>query len=310
MEKDFKVLSIDGGGIRGVFPAECLRLMEKTYQIDLYETFDMLAGTSTGAIIAAAIAAKKSASDIVQLYIDHGSPIFSKKRISLLNVIFRSQYEKTYLRDLLNEFFKNEKLGDITKPLILPATNIGTGIVHIFKSKYSSDFSRDLEVSLAEAVLTSCSAPMYFDPTCVSNFLLADGGLWANNPALIAMIDSIKHCNCPKEKLFILSLGTGIRKNAYGVDKKKKLWGFLTGWKRREFIELLLSLQSQSAQNYLKNLVEKDQLLRIDYVQQDVISLDDCTKIDTLLAYAGEEFSKNSKRIRKEFDLLEDRSVY
>ena len=298
----FNILSVDGGGIRGVFPAQILSLLEKKMKIKLENQFDMLAGTSTGAIIVAAIASRVPMSDVVELYVKNGKEIFKKKAPGFLSfdILWRSKYRKNYLHDLLNEFFKNKRLGEIHKPLILPATNIGNGTVHVFKSNYLPNYVRDGDVLLAEAVLASCSAPTFFDPTHVGNFLLADGGLWANNPGLLAVIDSINRCGKNNSDLFLLSLGTGERKNMYGVNANRK-WGFLTGWRKSEFIELILSLQSQSAQNYLENIIKKDQVIRMNYIQQTEVKLDDTSSINDLLSYADDVFAQKSALLKDKF---------
>jgi len=83
MGKPFRILSIDGGGIRGIYPAHVLRCLEERLQIDLFDTFDMIAGTSTGSIIAAGVATGVPAADIVAMYKEHGAEICRKKRFFL-----------------------------------------------------------------------------------------------------------------------------------------------------------------------------------------------------------------------------------
>lgn len=194
--KSFKILSIDGGGIRGVYPAHILRCIEERLQVNVVDTFDMIAGTSTGSIIAAGVATGVPAADIVAMYKEHGAGIFCNKRFVLpvkgVQPMFDSIYHARYLENVLTEVFQDKRLGDIEKPLLLPSTDIGNGCVHVLKSGYSKDFTRDNKVLVKDAVLASCSAPTYFDPRRLNEYLLADGGLWANNPALAAVIDAQK----------------------------------------------------------------------------------------------------------------------
>jgi patatin-like phospholipase/acyl hydrolase len=297
--KTFNILAIDGGGIRGVFPAHILQCIEERLNVNLLETFDMIAGTSTGSIIAAGVACEIAPSNIVDLYREKGEKIFVKKNPfvpSKPSSIFYSIYESVGLEEALKDVLGEIKLGDIDKPLILPSTDIGNGSVHVFKSNYSKEFTRDRNVLLREAVAASCSAPIYFDPSKIDSYLLADGGVWANNPSLAAVIDAKRRLGVNMEEIKILSLGTGHSKTAYGVDTNKN-WGFLNGWGGKEFISFLLSLQAQSTNNYLQLLLNQDQLLRIDFESDKPLPLDDLTKIDDLISRADKEFTHRSKEI-------------
>lgn len=300
MKKPFRILSIDGGGIRGIYPAHILKCIEDRLGVCLYDSFDMFAGTSTGSIIAAAIASKIPTGDIVNLYQEHGKRIFSKKcRIPFIPPVFDSIYDSSYLNSLLTSTFGTRQLGDITKPLILPSTNAADGIVHVLKSAYSVDFTRDHSVQIKDAVLASCSAPIYFPPHELKPYLLSDGGLWANNPSLVAVIDAQRRLGVNQADIKVLSIGTGHSKTAYGI--KKRRWGFVNGWRHKEFISFLLSLQSQSAHNYLSLLLRKDQLLRLDFESDRPLSLDDCSKMDDWISKADVAFTYSSVEIREFF---------
>ena len=304
-QRTFKILSIDGGGIRGIFPAHILYCISNRLGIRINEKFDMIAGTSTGSIVAAAIACEIDPSRIVELYREHGADIFSKKK-SLLpkNAVSAmwSLYDKNYLRMVLRDTFGDRKLGDINKPLLIPATDIGYGGVHVFKSNYSQNFTRDHHVLVSDAVLASCSAPIYFDPEKVNEYLLADGGLWANNPSLAAVIDAQKRLGIDLSDIRILSLGTGHAKTSYGVNVNRK-WGLLRGWKGPEFISFLMSLQAQSTYNYLQLMLDNDQLLRLDFESDLPLPLDDYTTIDDLISRADRVITHQTHEIRNFFNI-------
>ena len=305
MGNPFKILSIDGGGIRGIYPAHILRCIEERLQINLYESFDMIAGTSTGSIIAAGISTGVPASDIVDMYKEHGAGIFEKKAFlwlgrklkNKLQPMFDSIYDAQYLQSVLAGIFQNKRLGDIEKPLLLPATDIGNGCVHVLKSGYSKEFTRDNNVLVSDAVLASCSAPTYFEPHKLDHYLLADGGLWANNPALAAVIDAQRRLGVNQEDIQILTIGTGHSKTMYGTDTSRK-WGLINGWKHKEFISFILSLQSQSAMNYLNLQLRPDQIKRIDFESDLPLPLDDVSKIDDLITRADHDFTHDSEAIR------------
>ena len=114
------------------------------------------------------------------------------------------------LKALLEATFGKVTLGQIKTPLILPSVDIGNGCVHVFKSKYDNHFLRDPGVRVSDAVLASCAAPTYFDPVVIAGkYRLADGGLWANNPSLVAAIEAHYRLQVPLQRVKVLSIGTG-----------------------------------------------------------------------------------------------------
>ncbi|MBU1057601.1 MAG: patatin-like phospholipase family protein [Proteobacteria bacterium] len=301
MGKTFKILSIDGGGIRGIYPAHILRCIEERLQVDLYESFDMIAGTSTGSIIAAGIATGVPAAHIVEMYSEHGAGIFEKKKKfvpSKIQPMLSSVYNSHCLKTVLEGVFQEKRLGEIEKPLLIPSTDIGNGCVHVLKSGYSKEFTRDNNVLVKDAVLASCSAPTYFDPHKLDHYLLADGGLWANNPALTAVIDAQKRLGVNQDDIQILTIGTGHSKTMYGTDMSRS-WGLATGWKQKEFINFILSLQSQSAMNYLRLQLRLEQIKRIDFETDLPLPMDDVSTIDDLLTKADHDFTHHSEAIRE-----------
>ncbi len=295
-----KILSIDGGGIRGIYPAYILQCIEERLGINLLDTFDLIAGTSTGSIIAAGVATGLPASKIVEMYKKHGAKIFQKKRPCLPNTLSQifldSIYDSKNLDNALTDVFKDTRMSDIKKPLILPCTDISNGGVHVIKSIYSEEFTRDNKVLLKDAVLASCSAPTYFNPHKLGENLLSDGSLWANNPALAAVIDAKRRLKVKFEDIQVLSIGTGSSKIEYGTNPFRK-WGFMNGWKLGKFIDLVLSLQSQSAMNYLGLMLQPEQIKRIDLDSDIPLSLDDVSQICPLISKADKKFTHESAKI-------------
>jgi patatin-like phospholipase/acyl hydrolase len=261
----------------------------------------MIAGTSTGSIVAAAVATKIDPNKVVALYREHGPSIFSRKK-SFLPAKYQPGFESIYknenLKTVLHEIFGDIRLGEIPKPLLIPATDVGNGGVHVFKSAYQEDYHRDGKVPLHQAILASCSAPTYFNPTKVDEYLLADGGLWANNPSLAVVIDAQRRLGIELPDIRILSLGTGHAKTCYGV-KGDRDWGLLNGWKGTEFISFLMSLQAQTTNNYLQLMLGSDQILRLDFESNCPLPLDDCAALDDLISNADRVFTHNSSKIRE-----------
>jgi patatin-like phospholipase/acyl hydrolase len=302
MSTNFKILSIDGGGFRGVYAAHLLQRIETEFSVNWRRDFNLIAGTSTGAIIAACLALGRPAKEVLELYEKHGRDIFQKRIIPRLG-LFGSKYDNNGLREVLNSLFGSAKLGDISIPLIIPATDIANGCVHVFKSTYHNEFFRDKDVLISEAVLASCSAPTYFPPILLSGnkYLLADGGLWANSPSLVAAIDAKKRLNVNMQDLLILSIGTGKSNQFYPIknfcQRRPWGWGFATRWGRGKFIEMLLNLQSETANNMLGLLLNHDQILRLNFESDQKHPLDSPEEFGDLVTKADRKFTHESAQI-------------
>jgi patatin-like phospholipase/acyl hydrolase len=296
----FKILSIDGGGFRGIFAAHILKRIEEEFSFNWLKGFDLIAGTSTGSIIAAGLVVGMTANDIFSLYEKHGGRIFHKSFYKL--GLFSSQYNNVYLKRLLKDVFGDRKLGDYSYPLIVPSTDIGAGKVHVFKSGYDTGFVRDKKVYVRDAVLASCSAPTFFNPHTVDSYLLSDGGLWANNPSLVAVIDAQKRLGINSKDIKVFSLGTGVG-NVFYSQKNKCLsklfgWGFLTRWERERLIEMILNLQSETANNMIGLLLATDQIMRINFESDRKLPIDDIEMQKDLQSRADRYFTHNSEKIK------------
>lgn len=298
--KTFYILSIDGGGIRGLFPAALLKHIETDLKMPLRERFDMFAGTSTGSIIASSLACGVGVDKIVGLYRNDGPTIFSRQRFwgpRVFEPAIRSRYHQRRLRETLTLLLGDVTLGSIEAPLVLPATDIGKGEAYLFRSGYAREKNADLQVPLVEAIVASCSAPTYFDPTRIGNTLLADGGLWANSPSLAAVIEAQQTLDVALEDIRVLSLGTGHSQTGYGLMEQKR-WGFINGWRGSEFVDFLMFLQARSTHNYLEMLLDKKQFFRLTFESETPLHLDDCSIMEDLEAKAREVFQENGEKIR------------
>ena len=175
-------------------------------------------------------------------------------------------------------------------PLMITSADISTGGVHVFKSRYLGDlgepYERDGDVLLREAILASCAAPTYFDPKVVGPYLLTDGGLWANNPSIIALTEAISKFKKGVEEVRIFSIGTGHTTTMY---TKRGSWGLLTGWGGNKLVSYTLGLQSQASTNMAK-LILGDRYLRLD-PEIDSWELDDTRHLANLKALAERDFT-------------------
>lgn len=322
MSKRFKILSIDGGGFRGVFSAHLLMRIEQELNIDWLKQFDFLAGTSTGSILAAGLACGLSGEELCEFYKRHGKEIFSPRFRSLLDPlkIFTSRYSNKTLTKLLKDKFGERKLGDLQIPLLMPSVDIGQGCVHVLKSKYNNGFIRDPETFVADAIQASCSAPTYFDPHFVEEkYQLVDGGLWANNPSLAAVIDAKYRLEIPLDNISVLSIGTGTSKAFYPKNKtwfhdwfirSWQGWGFATRWQRNKLIDLILNLQASSTHNMLCLLLGEDvrnpnpeRVCRLSFEADIPLPMDSTRKFDDWINKADHCFSHNIEDIKRNLQL-------
>jgi|SRR5579864_5389136 len=198
--KRFKILSIDGGGIKGVFPAAFLAALEEDLQIRTGEYFDLVAGTSTGGIIALGLGLGLSADAIVQFYIRKGPLIFpsSKGFFKFSWLASPSKYKSDILQAALAEVFDKRLLGDSSCRLFIPSFDANTGLIHIYKTAHHERLRRDYRCTAVEVGMATSAAPIYF-PSYRSDhdITLIDGGIWANNPSGLAVVRGHKHAQCP-----------------------------------------------------------------------------------------------------------------
>lgn len=293
----FKILSIDGGGARGIIPAYILKRIADEFEIDnFYEEFDLIVGTSTGSIIAAGLALGEPIEKIHDLYLNEAENIFSIKNGIYGGIVLKPRYRKDILVELLKRVFKDKKMKDSKTRLMIPATDLTNGNVYIHKSNYDEKFVRDKNTLVYKAVLSSCSAPIYFKPEKVNeSYLLADGGLWANNPSLLAYTEGISKLGIDHENINILSLGTGIGKKYYDIDQKS--WGALN--LKKKLIDLVFNLQSINNDNICSHLLGDEQYLRLNYKSKNELLLEKLP--DNWSSNADQRFTYNSDKIKEFF---------
>ena len=295
--RQFYILALDGGGARGIYPAQVLANLEREFNVSVKDCFDLIAGTSTGSIIAGAAAVGIPMAEIVELFEEEAPRIFRKRPFS--RGLFGSRYSRGTLDEVVRRHLPEISLGEVTVPLMIASSDIATGGVYVFKSRYlrelGEEYVRDGSTKLSDAILASCSAPTYFSPTNVGNFLLADGGLWANNPSIIALTEALSKFGTDLDNVRIFSIGTGHNANIYS---ERKWWGLLTGWERQKLVTYFMSIQSQSSTN-MSHLLIKDRFLRVDPEIEDW-PLDDTTHLRDLKAFADRDFTRYSGLIRNQ----------
>ena len=295
-DKAFYILALDGGGTRGIYSAQVLAQMEDTLNVPIRDCFDLIAGTSTGSIIAGAAAAGTPLKDVVELFEEHTSHIFPKRSLRL--GLLGSRYRREPLEEVVRKCLPDVTLGEIATPLLVTSSNVSTGGVHVFKSRYLEElgepYVRDRDVPLVDAILASSAAPSFFDPLQLGESLLADGGLWANNPSILAVAEAISKFHRKVEQIHILSVGTGHPAKMYTPSRS---WGLATGWGHRKLVSYFLNLQSLASTN-MAGLILGERYVRLDPEIEDW-GLDDTKHLSNLKALASSDFTHRSDEILK-----------
>lgn len=296
-----KILCIDGGGIRGTFAVAILKAIEKELDRPVGEMFDIIAGTSTGAIIAASAALNKDMGAVLESYKSYAEKIFVRQaRIGLL----KSVYSDRQLRRFFKQAFGEHSLADIEKPLLIPAVDITHGKPYVHRSNYGVADESELAIKLWDAVLSSCSAPIYFPPNNVHNkYLSVDGGLWADNPSLVCITEALRNFGKSLKEINILSIGTG-RQNIDFAISENKYWG-VRHWLPFQFhsmkvtpklLDLALHLSAESV-SYHSELLLEERYLRLNCDLGGEIPFDDVKCMDKLAELGAELFSSKKAEI-------------
>lgn len=203
-----RILTIDGGGIKGVFPAAFLAEIEDRLGQPICDYFDLIAGTSTGGIIAIGLGLGLTAGELLQLYKEFGSSIFPAGGMtSNLRRLVRAKYSLEPLRVTVGHAFGDRRLGDSRKRLLIPALNLAAERVYIYKTAHHPKLVRDYKVLALEAALATVAAPTYFPIHLSADGAYVDGSLWARNPLALAVVEAIGVLDWPREDVRVLSLG-------------------------------------------------------------------------------------------------------
>jgi patatin-like phospholipase/acyl hydrolase len=274
----FKILSIDGGGILGVYSADILKRIQDEFCKGgaLSDEFQLITGTSTGGIIALALAFGKEPAEIVEFYTQYAQKIFPNWRgIIFWGGLFHNKYSNRRLHKVLEEFFKDSTIADCKTAVCIPAIDVSNCQPMIFKTNNNGTQKRDLTVKLKDIALATSAAPTYFPIYAFGEYRgLMDGGLWQNNPALCGVIEACSYFvgeDKEYEKIRILSVGNPLSGVRQSVSLKNKSTGVL---KLRDKLVLLPMKTSTIGTHQILNFLAKTHALSIEsYVRIETENL-------------------------------------
>jgi patatin-like phospholipase/acyl hydrolase len=280
-----------------MFSAAVLARLEEDLRTSIVEHFDLVAGTSTGGIIALALGAGKTPREVVDFYADHGPRIFGHRRRRMVRQLVRSKYDVKPLQAALEGVLGHRCLWESSVPLCIPSYDLRTDKVHLFRTPHSARLARDWRERMVDIALATAAAPTYLPVHQLRGLRLVDGGLWANNPAVVAIAEAVSEFKIDLSDIRVLSLGTtsdlGTRSNR--LDR-----GGITAWATCA-TAVILRGQSLAAANATYHLIPKGQSLRIDPDVPDKLLRLDGVSPDELMGRAEQESKFINDEVRKIF---------
>ncbi|QKQ75852.1 patatin-like phospholipase family protein [Nostoc sp. TCL240-02] len=287
----YKILAIDGGGIRGIIPTMILAEIEKRTQKPIFSLFDLISGTSSGGILALGLTkprldleatdtsptAQYSAEDLLQIYIEYGAEIFYEpfweKVLGQIEDIFvQPKYSSEGREEIIRQYFGDTPLENNLKEVFVTSYDIEQRIPIFFTNKLEKQQTESKKFrklcagfTLTDAALATSATPTYFAPYRVSSshntngfYTLVDGGVVANNPANLAILEaqiSRQETKQPLniEDILLVSLGTGSLTSVYAYDEVKQ-WGLLQ-W-AKPLLNIVLDGGSEVVAGELERLFE------------------------------------------------------
>jgi len=240
-----RILTIDGGGIKGVFPAAFLTTLEQRLHCPVADYFDLIAGTSTGGVIALGLGLGLGAEEVLDLYKLYGARIFPRRRFLGLLSLVRAKYGYEPLRAALLTAFGDRRLGESGKRLLIPSLNLAAERVHIYKTSHHPKLVHDYKLPAVEVALATAAAPTYFPIHLSADGLpYIDGSLWARNPMALAIIEAIGVLGWQRDEIQVLSLGC--TSEHLNVSWEKRISLGASYWGTR-IADVFMKAQSSSA---------------------------------------------------------------
>lgn len=284
----FQILALDGGGVKALFTAHVLARLEDDLGVCIRDSFDLIAGTSAGGIIALALGAGLRPADIVQHYQQLAATVFPANRRRWWRLparLRRPTYPQQPLGDALHQVFGDRRLGDSDRRLVIPAWDVQWGQVHLFKTPHHPRLTRDWKLPMVDVALATTAAPTFLPAARVDGHRLVDGGTWVNNPSVVAITEAVSVLGVPLNAIRVLNVGT--TDEVTNHPKKLDNGGLLT-WARHA-AQLVLTASSRGAQGIAEHLVGRDRYSRFDaQVPAGLYRLDDADPDDLAGLGAGQ----------------------
>ena len=277
----FRILALDGGGIKGTYSAAVLEQFEEQLGGPVVDHFDLIVGTSTGGIIALGLACGIEASRILALYKDQGHKIFplAKNGLSrLVERIFGPKYDSDDLKEILFNYFPNRRFVDLGYKVAITSFDASGATPVVFKTgtTYHESLTAHADLGVVEVALATSAAPTYFAGANTDCGVMIDGGVWANCPVMVAITDALSLFKQRIEDVYVLSIGTT---SIPTFVRREERDGGLLHW-ARPASSLLMHAAKHGALEMARKLCKE--LVRVDEVVEDRFPMDDVSQVDDL----------------------------
>ncbi|MCE5311463.1 MAG: patatin-like phospholipase family protein [Acidobacteriales bacterium] len=284
-KRPFRILALDGGGIKGVFSASFLAEVERMTGKQVADYFDLITGTSTGGIIAIGLGLGLPASEILSFYLKHGPTIFPSVGVHVRTWrrsrwLVCGKHDPAPLREALQEVFGDRKLGNSRTRLVIPAFNVLDGSIALFKTAHCDRFKQDYLRRCVDVALATSAAPTYLPAHDIGDGrIYLDGGVWANNPIMVGVIEAIANIGQRPNQIDVLNIGT--TDEPFHVPEKLRRRGGAWRW-RNKLVPLFMQAQADGAAKQAAILLGRSPYRVNPVVQTARFSIDDVRQISDL----------------------------
>lgn len=321
MREKFRILSIDGGGLKGLIPLQVIKEIERITAQPIHKSFDLIAGSSTGGLLTCALLLaesgvevgkrKYSLTDIEHIFLHKGKDIFPnygllRKLYSSARNLIRPQYNAEKYQAILEDFLQEHRISSCLKPLFISSYDLQSKRPLLFTTREASRLA-ELNARLVDVCRATSAAPTYFPSYSFTynnaQVICVDGGLILNNPALAALIEVLgnntyKYYNKLETEISladiaVLSLGTGLTVSSYNANASKN-WGQLQ-WIRK-ILGIVIGAPPLLVENQLETIYNslglRNNYLRINVEIDNKYAKMDDSSPETLSYYIHESQSK------------------
>jgi predicted acylesterase/phospholipase RssA len=298
-ECPFRILSLDGGGLRGLFTASFLSHVETYSRRRTADHFDLIAGTSTGAIIALGLSAGLPASEILEFYKEIGPAVFSRPRRFRQLIVPR--HANTRLISALKDVFGERRMNDLAVPVCIPSYELRSAQPRVIKTDHGPDLHWGGDQLVWKVAAASAAAPYYLPSVSIEvHDYHIDGGIWANNPVMVAITEAMRIFGQHISELKVLSIGTGSCPPRLG--SRQSPHPGVVGWAwRTRLLNVILDAQSQSAHWNASCLLTAQQYHRVQIDLQPNLAMDSYRACEPLIARGQQEAMNTLAMISREF---------
>lgn len=300
----FRILALDGGGIKGTYIASMLATLEEMTGKRVVEHFDLITGTSTGGIVAVGLGLGIPAKDILRFYLEKGPVIFPPQRRGFIRSAWRwamgPKLCQQQLSKAVAQIVGTRKFGESLCRLVIPAYDGVRGNIHLFKTAHAVQYKQDYLRPAMEVALGTAAAPTYYPAfTNEAGCAFLDGGVWANSPVMVGLLEATCILDRRIGDIEMLSIGTTTE--PFDINHKRRHGGLLA-W-NKGLMTLLMQAQTEASLGQAR-LMTNGRLLRIDTVAMPGrFSLDNASKINDLRAL-GEQAARQHERAVNELFLF------